>query len=281
MTHGTTIALGLAGAASWGTADFCGGVASRKADPYVVILVSQFIGLMLLVVGAVALDQPLSGLTTLAWGAAVGLVGIVGIVSLYRGLAIGPMSVVAPVSGVFAAAIPIPVSIALEGWPGAPLFLGFGFGLVGIWLVARGSGSLGRISRTPLLLGILAGASFGVFYILLDQAGEGGLLWPLASARVTSVIALAPIVLMRRASLPATGRVWLLTALAGGLDAGGNVFFILVAQLGRLDVASVLLSLYPAATAIIAFLVLKERLGRTQVLGLIAMAAAIVLMTSF
>lgn len=281
MTHGSTIALGLAGAASWGAGDFCGGVASRKADGFMVILVSQFIGLLLLVLSAVALGHPLSDLSTLAWGAAVGLVGIVGIVALYRGLAIGPMSIVAPVSGVLAAAIPIPVSILMEGLPRAPMFLGFALGLVGIWLVARGDGKLASISRTPLLLGTLAGASFGVFYILLDQAGEGGLLWPLAAARVTSVVALAPVVLLRRAALPATRNVWMLTAAAGALDAGGNVFFILVAQLGRLDVASVLLSLYPAATAIMAFIVLKERLVRAQVFGLVAMAAAIALMTGF
>ncbi len=281
MTHGTTIAFGLAGATSWGAGDFCGGVASRKADAFMVILVSQFIGLLLLVLSAVALGHPLSDLSTLAWGAAVGLVGIVGIVALYQGLAIGPMSIVAPVSGVLAAAIPIPVSILMEGLPGAPMFLGFALGLLGIWLVARGDGKLGSISRTPLLLGTLAGASFGVFYILLDQAGEGGLLWPLAAARVTGVVALAPVVLMRRAMLPATTSVWMLTAAAGALDAGGNVFFILVAQLGRLDVASILLSLYPAATAIMAFIVLKERLVRAQVFGLVAMAAAIALMTGF
>lgn len=273
--------MGLAGAASWGTADFCGGLASRKTDPFAVILVSQFLGLVLLVVGALVLGHPVSDGTTLAWGAAVGLVGIVGIVALYRGLAMGPMSVVAPVSGVLAAAIPIPVSIAMEGLPTLPLVVGLVLGLVGIWLVARGGGAVGAVSRTPLLLGTLAGASFGVFYILLDQAGAGGILWPLAAARVTSVLALAPLILVRRASMPATSNAWILAALAGTLDAGGNVFFILVAQLGRLDVASVLLSLYPAATAVIAFVVLKERLARRQLVGLGAMAGAIALMTMF
>jgi drug/metabolite transporter (DMT)-like permease len=281
VTTGTTVALGLAGAASWGTADFCGGLASRRSDPYMVILVSQFTGLGLLVAAALALGQPMPGLASLGWGALVGVVGIAGVVSLYRGLAIGPMSVVAPISGVLAAALPIPVSIGVEGLPAPILVVGFAVGLVGIWLVARGGGSLGAVSRTPVLLGAVAGASFGLFYVLLEQAGHGGVLWPLAAARVTTVLALAPYVLVRRAALPATRSAWMLTALAGALDAAGNVFFILVSQMDRLDVSAVLLSLYPAATAAMAYVALKERFARRQIVGLVAMAASIVLMTAF
>lgn len=274
-----SVGLGLASAASWGAGDFSGGLATRRANVLGVVVVSQAVGLGILVALAAARSEPVSPTATLAWGSAAGLAGAVGLVALYRALAIGVMGAVAPVTAVLAAALPVLFAALSEGPPSMVKLAGFGLALAGVWTIARPEGPAGRAQGLGLAL--LAGLGFGGFFILIDQAREVAPFWPLVSARATSSIVTLAIALAGRQHgwLPARG-ILPLVALAGILDVGGNAFFVLAAQAGRLDVSAVLASLYPAATVLLARVVLKERVTRTRALGITAALAAIPLIAA-
>lgn len=271
-----SIAFGLLSAAVWGAGDFSGGLATRRAEVSSVVLGSQLVGAILLIGLALAFRESLPPLGDLGWGAAAGAFGSVGLLALYRGLASGQMGLVAPLSAVLAAALPVLVAAFTQGWPDALQFSGFGFALAGIWLLSRPEGSL-SFRLNELTLPLVAGLGFGLFFVLMDRANDRAVFWPIVAARAASLGLLGSVVLLnRRAALPER-RLWALTALAGVLDAGGNAFFTLAAQTGRLDVAAVLSSLYPASTVALAALVLKERLNAGQWLGVGAALLAIVL----
>jgi drug/metabolite transporter (DMT)-like permease len=206
------------------------------------------------------------------------MVGVVGIASLYRALAVGRMGMVAPVSAVLTAALPALFGVITEGMPGALKLAGFGLALVGIWLVA-GAGPSGE-GRAGLGLALLAGCAFGIFFILLHRAGASALFWPLAAARLGSLGLVLPIALARRQLLPPDRRLLVPVLLSGVLDVVGNGFFVLAGQAGRLDVAAILASLYPASTVLLAALLLGERVQRVQIVGIVAVLAAIALIAS-
>ena len=274
-----SVGFGLASAASWGAGDFSGGLASRRAHVLGVVVVSQAVGLGILLALAIVQSQPLPPLVKLAWGSAAGLSGAVGLVALYRALAIGVMGAVAPVTAVLAAALPVLFGALSEGLPSMVKLAGFGLALAGVWTLSRPEGPAGR--PEGLGLALLAGLGFGGFFILIDQARDVALVWPLVSARATSSILTLSIALAgrRRAWLPPRGLLPLVL-LAGILDVGGNAFFVLAAQAGRLDVSAVLASLYPAATVVLARVVLKERVTRARALGITAALVAIPLIAA-
>ncbi len=268
----TAVVLGLASAASWGAGDFSGGLASRRAPVLGVLVVGQLAATTLIAATALILGEAAPRAAAVAWAVSAGLSGAVGLAALYRGLAIGRMAVVAPVSAVLSAAIPVAWGMSREGLPPAVRLAGFVLGIAGIWLVAR-SGETGE-GGAGLPLAILAGCGFGGFLVLMHRAAQGGTFWPLAAARATSVaLALGVALVRRRPWRPAAAAVPLVL-LSGVFDAGGNAFFVLAAQSGRLDVASVLSSMYPASTVLLAALVLRERVTRPQVAGIAAVLAA-------
>jgi drug/metabolite transporter (DMT)-like permease len=270
------IGFGLASAASWGAGDFSGGVATRRSNVYGVVIVSQAVGLVLLLALALLLAEPLPAANDLLWGAAGGMAGGIGAVALYRGLAVGRMGVVAPVAAVVSAGVPVAFGLFLEGLPAAPQLLGFALAFVAVWFVSR-SGEGAQILLRELALPLAAGVGFGVFFIAIDHVSERAILWPLVGARIASLtMLLAVAALLRQRATPARGHLPLI-ALVGLFDAGGNAFYALAAQAGRLDVAAVLGSLYPAATVLLARFVLKERIARQQWLGVAAALAAVVL----
>jgi drug/metabolite transporter (DMT)-like permease len=208
-----------------------------------------------------------------------GTLGVLGLLALYRGLATGRMGIVAPVSAVVAAMVPVLVGAALEGLPGAVQVLGFGLALVGVWLLSRPERA-GSLQLNDLALPVAAGLGFGLFFVFIHQAGDAGTLWPLVAARLASVsLMLAVTRAARQAVLPARP-LWVLTALAGVLDAGGNAFFVLATQAGRLDVAGVLSSLYPASTVLLAWAVLRERFTRPQLAGVTAALLSVALIAA-
>lgn len=271
----TAVLLGLASAASWGAGDFSGGLASRRAPVFGVLVLGQLAGTTLVATTALVLGEVAPPAAALAWAVAAGASGAVGLAALYRGLAVGRMAVVAPVSAVLSAAIPVAWGMAQEGLPPASKLGGFGLALAGIWLVAR-SGEIGE-GRAGLGLAILAGCGFGGFLVLMDRGAQGGTFWPLAAARGTSLaLALGIALARRRAWVPGRAAVPLVV-LSGVFDAGGNACFVLAAQAGRLDVASVLSSMYPASTVLLAALLLRERVTRPQGAGVAAVLAAIAL----
>ncbi|HEX9053217.1 MAG TPA: EamA family transporter [Anaeromyxobacter sp.] len=269
------VLLGLASAASWGAGDFSGGLASRRAPVFGVLVLGQLAGTALIAATALLLGERAPRAAAIAWAVSAGASGAVGLAALYRGLAIGRMAVVAPVSAVLSAAIPVAWGMATEGFPPAARLAGFVLALAGIWLVAR-SGETGE-GGAGLALAILAGCGFGGFLVLMHRAVEGGTFWPLAAARATSAALALGVALARRGAWRPAAAAVPLVLLSGVLDAGGNAFFVLAARSGRLDVASVLSSMYPASTVLLAAVVLRERVTRPQGAGIAAVLAAIAL----
>ena len=198
-----------------------------------------------------------------------------GIVALYRGLAGGCMGVVAPVSAVVTALLPVVAALFIEeNLPETIQVFGFGLGFVSVWLMSRTSAGT-RFRAADLMLPVLAGTGFGLFFILINLAGSDAVLWPLISARCTSIGLSALIVFSRRSRrMPAAPQLPFI-ALAGIFDTAGNTFFILAAQVGRLDISAVLGAFYPAATIMLAWTVLKERLETTQWAGIATALAAL------
>jgi drug/metabolite transporter (DMT)-like permease len=269
-----SVLLGLTSAASWGAGDFAGGLASRRAPALAVVVFSQGVGILLLVALALAVGEPIPGRRQVLWAALAGVNGALGLLALYSALAAGRMGIAAPVSGVVGAVVPVLVGMTVHGSPGWLRLIGFALALLGVWLLAGAGGGVARATPRELLLPVLAGASFGLFLVFIHQAG-GGVLWPLTVARGTSMGLLAMIGGATGMLRVPAGRALGLIGLAGVLDTGGNAFFVMAAQAGRLDVAGVLSSLYPAATVALACLLLRERLTRRQTVGAVATLSAI------
>jgi drug/metabolite transporter (DMT)-like permease len=267
--------LGILSAASWGGGDFCGGVATRRAPALGVVVVGFGSGLAAVVLLALIAREPRPAHASLGWAVAAGVSGAVGLAALYRGLAVGRMSVVAPVSAVLSAAVPVVWGAATEGTPPAAKLAGFALALAGIWLVARTAG--GDPRPAGLGLALVAGLGFAGFLVLMHAAGRGGTFWTLAAARGTSFAAVLLLAVARGRAWAPSGRGLALAVLAGALDAGGNAFFVLAGKAGRLDVAAVLASMYPASTIALAAVVLRERITRGQAAGVAALLAAIAL----
>jgi drug/metabolite transporter (DMT)-like permease len=219
----------------------------------------------------------LSPTADLLWGAVAGLAGTAGLGFLLRGFATGRMGIVAPVSAVLATAIPVIFAGLTEGLPRQLQLLGFGLALVGIWLLSRPEPLGGR--PAGLGMALLAGLGFGSFFTALSQIGETAVFWPLVAGRLAACTLLVALALAtRRPVVPPHAPLGLLV-LVGLLDVAGNLFFLLAVQGGRLDVAAVLGSLYPAVTVILARLIVKEHMARLQVVGVVAAVLAIVLIT--
>jgi drug/metabolite transporter (DMT)-like permease len=272
------VVFGLASALSWGAGDFSGGLATKRAPVFGVLAIGHGIGLLLLIVLALVWGEALPSTTYLGWGLAAGLAGAVGLASLYRALAVGQMGMVAPLSAVLTAALPALFGVLTQGMPGALKLVGFGLALLGIWLIAGTSASVG--ARDGLGLAVVAGCGFGLFFILVHRAGASAVFWPLAAARIGSLALVLPIAIGRHQFLRPDLRLLVPVLLAGVLDVAGNAFFVLASQAGRLDVAAILASLYPASTVLLAALLLGERVRRVQAVGIVAALAAIALIAT-
>lgn len=271
------ILLGLLSALAWGAGDFNGGLAVKRSNPYGVIVVAHSLSLLLLLLAVWVLGEPLPPLSDWLWGGASGLVGGVGLMLLYRALAEGRMSVAAPVSAVVAAALPVLVGLLQDGFPGLWAIGGFALALAAVWLVSGGGGLVIRFDdlRQP----VVAGLTFGAFFIFLERASRTALLWPLVAVRIVSVSSMLGYALLTRQDWLPKRESLLPVLLSSLLDTLGNAFYALSARLGRLDVAAVLGALYPGATVLLAWTILKERISRWQAVGILLTLLAIVLLT--
>jgi drug/metabolite transporter (DMT)-like permease len=314
----TTAGLSLASAAIWGTSDFVGGLAAQRIRSSSVVAISHSLSLVILVALALATRAALPDAASALYGMAAGAACGTGVIVLYKALALGRMGITAALSGVLAAALPVVWAFATEGLPQPRQWIGFAVAVVAIWMIARAPDA--RTSAQGLVLGAAAGISFGFLFILLKLAGRGGVLWPLACSRVlsASLAGVVTLVSMRRTGPgefpsmngaigsgavggappigpgaapdvernvhPARrGMSWAvmgLAAIAGTLDAGGNTFYTIATRTGRLDIAAVLSSLYPAATIVLAALVLKERTTRSQTWGMALALVAVALISA-
>lgn len=271
------VVLGLTSALSWGGGDFCGGLATRRASVLYVLLIGQGCGMLLMITMALVWGEPLPSAAALGWSIAAGAAGACGLAALYQALSAGSAALVAPLSAVLAAALPVLFSALTAGLPGPWQIGGFAAALLGIWLIARGHGAGG--ARNGLGLALLAGCSFGAFFILIHWASAEATFWPLAAARATALVLTAALVVLRR-DKPVVSGMFGLAMLSGLLDVGGNLFFVLAGQAGRLDVAAILSSLYPASTVLLSRVVLGERVSLVQRIGLAATFVAIALIAS-
>ncbi len=273
------IFYGLTTAASWGAADFSGGFASKRSNVFSVVILSQLVGLIGLAGAAWLWAEPFPLLRDMLYGGLAGLAGGTGLVALYRGLAVGRMGIVAPVVAVVTAILPVIVSLFLEGVPAGQQLAGFGLALVGVWFISQAEGQV-NIRPGDLGLPLVAGSGFGLFLVLIDRVSDGAILWPLVGAKITSIGLMVGVITMRQQKGRPAIRQLPVIGLAGLFDNSGNAFFALATQTGRLDIAAILSSLYPAVTIWLAWLFLKERLTPRQWLGVTAALVAVVLIST-
>lgn len=275
--------LGLLVALTYGVGDFFGGIASKRNPPTIVVAASQGIGLLTLAV-VVALDRGADpSWHDLRSGVLAGSVGMIGVILLYRGLASGAMSVVAPTTAVGAAVVPFAWGIATGDRPSALALVGVGLALVAVVLVSIPATSEGEARadvRTELLLALGAGAAFGVVFILFGSTDESSGMWPVLAARVASVTLVTTGLLVTRTPIRVAKGSWGSVAAAGVLDVTANGLYVLAAREGLLSLVSVLSSLYPAATVILARIVLSERMSSRQLGGIGLALGGVVLIAS-
>jgi len=281
------VALALAAAMFYGAADFCGGLATRRSPALAVVVWSQAVGLVVLIAALPVVPGVLRA-GDVGWGLACGIAGAFAVGLLYRGLAIGVMGVVSPITAVLAAAIPVAFAIARGDRP-APLALtGIALALVAVLLVSAATPAatgddapLARVERPhrfppgiPEAIG--AGIAFGFFFIAIAQTHRDSGLYPLVGTRITSltVLALGAVVLRKslRVSRPGLRTI----VVAGALDMAANVFYVVAAHAGALSIVAVLTSLYPAGTVALAAVVLHERMVRLQWTGVAIAFAGVI-----
>ncbi len=299
------ILLALAAAASWGGGDFSGGMGVKAtggttAGALRVVLIAHASSLAVLLAILAIQHAPVPHGAPLAWGLAAGVTAGISLTAFYIALARGAMGGSAALSGLLAAAIPAAVSSVLEGVPALLRLVGFVLALAAIWLIAAGpspeaahavDGSApSESSRTTLVLALVGGVGFGIYFVALRLANPLGVLEPMAIARSASLITCALLLVLvsvrsKRviaAEEPATKLTRMAVVWALGvalLDTGGNLLFIAATRSGRLDIAAVLSSLYPAGTILLAAWHLHETPTPRQLTGMAIAAAAVVMIT--
>ena len=282
------VLLGLAAAVLYGSGDFLGGMATRRAHVLTVLTLVETAGVIVALAAAVMVPGPAS-LPGLAWGVSAGLVGGLGLIIFYSGLAAGPMSVVAPVSGLVSTVLPVAVALAEGERPGAPVYAGALLCLVAIVLASSASGgdtggetSPGRRPGRAIAYGTASGVSFGLFFLLIRNAGQSGEVWPVAAGRIGELaIVLAAAAVLRPGLLRGIGGgIPLAAAGAGVIDVLANICYVAATRTGAFGLAVVLASLYPGVTVLLARVVLGERLRWIQRAGLGLAAIGILLVTA-
>jgi drug/metabolite transporter (DMT)-like permease len=274
-----SVIFGIASALSWGSGDFAGGLSSRKVGAYRAVFYADFFGLLILVIASSVYRESFPSSTVLIYSFVGGALGSVGLIILYYSLTVGQMSVAAPVSALFAALLPVIVGSITEGLPAPIQFVGFAVALAAVWLISQSDDGFHVSRLSDLRYPILAGVGFGCYFIFIHSAvaDPDSLLWPMIIMRVAGTLLLFFIVLARREPFAVPSGAWGVVLVNAILDLAGNFFYILASKAGRLDIAAVLSSLYPGATAVLALLILKERITRIQAIGILAALIAVVL----
>jgi drug/metabolite transporter (DMT)-like permease len=310
--------LALAAAVLYGTADFLGGVASRRARVFEVLAITVPAGALVVVIVALlgeatglggllgpgGLGSPTTagGWGAVGWAAASGVCGASGLIAFYAGFAAAPISVVAPVAALVSTVVPLGVAIAAGERPSASMVAGGLICLIAIVLVSvppaprgndrRGESQRGESQRgesqpravgrlRALGYGVAAGAGFGLFFLFLKNAGQSGVLWPVAISRTAGTLVAFGIALATRTRPWRRGGGILVVALvSGAIDAAANVCYVLATRAGLFGLAVVITSLYPGMTVLLARLLLGERMRWLQRAGLLLAAVGVVLLTA-
>jgi drug/metabolite transporter (DMT)-like permease len=275
--HGVAaVALALGASIAWGCSDFLAGVKTKRLAVLWVLLVSQATGLGLVLIAAIAAGEPLPGTPAALIAAGAGVAELIGFAALYRALAIGAMSVVAPVSAT-AALLPVAVGLISGEAPGTAQALGMALALAGAGLAAfePGAAGGGRRAAAGVGLAVVAALGFGTFFVGMDLAADHGALWAVTLNRAAAVGVLVTVVLAARRPVPIDRRAVAPLAAVGALDIAANTMFAIALTLGIAGVVSVLGSLYPLATVVLARAVLHEQVTGSQRTGVAAALAGI------
>ncbi len=273
----------LGSAVLYGAADFTGGLATRRASTIPIVLLSQFSGLVSLVLLLPLLPASSPTRPDMIWGAVAGLTGGIGVALLYRALAIGVMAVVAPTTAVCAVAIPVVVSIILGERPAPLAVIGIVLGVVSIVLVSWQTATVGGDSdknSKGVGTALASGVAIGFFFLALAQTRTEAGMWPLVASRSLSVLLFGVAAIAGKSALRMPAPVLGLAILCGFIDMLANALYLLAARVGPLSIVVTLSSLYPASTVLLARVVLGERLNLWQVSGVGCALAAVVLIVS-
>lgn len=272
----TGVGFGIAAAVCWGVSDLGGGIASRRWTPLATLVISQAVAVALVLAILALVGERFPGPSPMVWATTSGIAGFISLTCFYRALSIGAMGLVAAVSGVIGAGIPVVVGFLTGDRLDPTDVIGIALALVAVALVTRPADDVG-IGREGLGLALVAGTMAGIFFIAMGRsATDGGeTWWPLLASRGTIFVlaAVATTVLRRWRSTAASASP--LMAGIGIADLGGTAFFVLSNAQGALSVAAVLSSQYPAVTTVLARIVIGERLARTHVVGVIVALVAI------
>jgi drug/metabolite transporter (DMT)-like permease len=240
------------------------------------VLGSQLVGMAMAFVLAVVRGESAMLPADVVWSVLAGVAGGIGISGLYNGLAVGRMGVVAPITAVMAALIPVAAGVVLEGIPSRLVLVGIGLAIVAVLLVSRVVDDQTEPDRpTGIRFALIGGLGIGLFSVFVAQVSDGHAFGPLTLIRATEALLIAVVVLVTRARWRPEGRLWPAIAGVGVLDMAGNGAFILAVQAGSLAVAAVLSSLYPVTTVILAAVFLRERVTATHAVGIALAVVAI------
>ncbi|MGQ0617069.1 MAG: EamA family transporter [Acidimicrobiia bacterium] len=279
--------LALLSAVGYGAGDFLGGVAARRLPAPAVVWRSNMVGLAGLLVALPLVGADEVAVRDLVIGAVAGVAGGIGILLLYRGLAAGAMSLVAPVTAVLTALVPVAAGLIGGERPSPGALAGVVLAVAAVALLSGGpdgTPAAARMSRGLLLTALGAGLGFGLFFVGLDATGDDAGLWPIVAGRSAAVLLFSVVVALSPTSRTGfavrNDRSVVLLVGCGLLDASANALFLVATQLGALTLVAVLGALYPASTVLLARVVLSERLARPQLAGCALAATAVVLVTA-
>ncbi len=262
----------------WGASDFIGGVGARRANAYLFTAIVHASGMVLMGSYAFLTHAQFPETSSFLWAWAAGSIGGISLALFYRALASGKMGLTAPVAAVLGAGIPTVVTGFSEGFPGYLHVCGFVLAGIGVWLISRAEDGAGR--PEGLGLAVVAGIGFAGFYLCIHQAGTGSATWLAVCSRSGSFVVTSLFVLAGRHVRAVPAPVLAIAMLAGFLEIAGSTAFIRAAQIGRLDAAVVLSSLYPAITVLLARFLLHEHFSRGKTVGMLAALAAVPMIAS-
>ena len=268
-----SMAFSLLAALCWGGSDFLGGLITKRHSAFVVTLVAEIVGMVVILPLALLFNEPWLTLSEGLWAVLAGATGGTAVITLYSALALEKMGVVAPLAAVIGAGVPALVGMLTQGFPAALQIAGFGLALGGIWLLSNPRVS-GIRPRGPVLAAA-AGVSSGLFFVALDRASGHSALWPNFLERLVGLGLIMAVMAAGRLPLDLKGLHWPGLLLLGALDTGAAVLFTLGARTGRLDVATILSSFYPGGTVLLALAFLRERVSKLQWLGIALTLVAI------
>lgn len=270
------IALALFSALVYGTSDYLGGRATRAAPVFAVTLLTQSTTAALAVVLVLAERAPFPGGADVGWSLGAGLMSLVGILALYEALANGAMVVVAPITAVVSAVVPVAVGVATGERPSPVAVAGIVLAVVAVALVSGVGGRAERPTPLPIAaLAIVAGIGFGLLFVFLDRASDDSGFWPLCIGQLASFPVIVGLVASRRIPVAGIGRSGALAVTAGGLAIAANVSYLLATREGLLSLVAVITSMYPATTVGLATALDGERMTRSQVVGLVLAVVAV------